>query len=158
MAYSIYFVLFAVLSLVELASLMLLYLLKDALHSVLALAVALSASALILLALQQPLIALMQLFITVGGIATYLLAAVASVDTKPSVSANMAALALLSIALFATLCYVTSGTGFTMQQGAVLSVQSIVSSMSANVTLLYTVTLALFCIGIGAIALMRKIG
>jgi NADH:ubiquinone oxidoreductase subunit 6 (subunit J) len=153
-----YFALFVMLSLLELASLALLFVFKDALHAVLSLTAAFSVSALLFLALEQPLLALLQLFVMVGGIATYLFVGAASAGIPRSMHTNYAILALLSIALFAAIYYGASSTKFLSAQGSPLSEQAIASSLSSNIALLYVIALMLFGIGIGTIALLRKIG
>ena len=152
-----YFVLFAMLSLFELASLILLFVLKETMHAVLSLTVAFSISALLFLAMAQPFLALMQLFIMVGGIATYLFVGVAAVDIQRSRHTNYAVIALLTLAFFAATFYGASRANFASAQGNILSAQTISSGLSANMALLFFIVFMLFGIGIGAMLLLRKI-
>jgi NADH:ubiquinone oxidoreductase subunit 6 (subunit J) len=152
-----YLALFAALSLLELVSLALVFFLRDELHAVLSLTAAFAVSALLFLALEQPLLALIQLFVTVGGIAVCLLAGAAAVDAPRSRHANYATLALVALAFFAAIYYGASGAQFLGAQSNLLSVQMIASSLSSNIALLYVMAFMLFGIGIGTIALLRKI-
>ncbi len=151
------FALFAMLSLLELASLALLFVLKDTMHAVLALTAAFSISALLFLVMEQPFLALLQLFIMVGGIATYLFVGVAAVEIPRSRHTNYAVLAVLALAFFAAIYYGASSANFLSAQGNVLSGQAIASSLSSSIALLYVMVFALFSIGIGTIVLLRKI-
>ena len=157
MTFPIDLVLFAVLSLLELASLLLVFLLRDGLHAVIALAASFSFSALLFLVMEQPLIALIQLFVMVGGIATYLIVGVTSVDAHRSAHTNRVAFAFLAAAFFAATFYVTSGTTFLGAQSNILSDQVIASGLSSSASLLFMASFMLFSIGIGAIVLLRKI-
>jgi hypothetical protein len=152
------FVLFVLLSLLELASLALLFVFKDPLHAVVSLAAAFSISALLFLTLSQPFLALIQLFIMVGGVATYLLVGVAATGASSPVRTNHVALALFAIALFFAIYYGVSGANFIGVQGNLLSGQMIAAGLSQNVPLLYLAMFMLFGIGTGAIVLLRKMG
>src|SRR5271157_2299118 len=151
----VYFALFVVLSILELASLSLIFIFKDTLHILLSLAAAFAVSALLFLMLDQPLIALVQLFIMLGGIVVYLLVMITSVDITRAVSANYILLELVAVVFFAALYYGISGTAFLNAQGNVLSGQAIASGLSSNMTLLYLIALTLFGIGIGTMVLLR---
>ena len=155
----VYFALFMLLSLLELASLVLAFFLRDTLHAVLSVSVAFLVSSLLFLVMEQPLIALVQMFVMVGGIATYLIVGVTSVDVPRSRHTNPAVLALLAIALFAAVYYYSvAGIAFSSVQGNLLSSQAVAQDLSSNMALLYTLSLMLFGIGIGTIVLLRKIG
>ncbi len=152
------FALFVVLSLFELVSLVMLFLLKEQLHAVVSLTAAFFAVSLIFLTLEQPLLALMQLFVMVGGIATYLIVAVASTDAHNHLRINRVLLALLAFGFFAAMYYGASHATFLGTQGSVLSEQAIASSLSQNITMLYVLVFMLFGVGTGTIVLLRRVG
>ena len=92
-----YPIMFIVLALAELLSISLIFVFKDILHSVLSLAMAFFINSLIFLMLEQPLLALLQLFVMVGGISTFLFVGVASVSLSRFGHANLLLLLVLSV-------------------------------------------------------------
>ena len=69
--------LFLAVAVLELISIALIVLFKDIMHSSLALASLFFMNLLVFLMLQQPLLAVVQLFVLVGGISTYMIIGVA---------------------------------------------------------------------------------
>ncbi len=67
-----------IIALLELVAIAFIFLSKSLLHSVISLTLAFIANSAIFLAIGQPFIAIIQLFIFVGGISTYALVGVAS--------------------------------------------------------------------------------
>lgn len=149
---------FIALALLELVSIALIFVFKDLLHSVLALAMAFFFNSLLFLLLNQILLALIQLFIMVGGISTYLFVGVASVSYSRFKHTSYTALAVLSVIFFALLTYRSLAVGFPTQQQNFLSNNLIRGYLSASVALLYMLAFALFGVALGSILLLKKIG
>ena len=150
-------IVFASLSILEIFALVMLFASKDILHAVLSLSAAFTTNALMLLVLEQPFLALLQLFIMVGGIATYLVVGVASAGVSRFKHTNYAVLDGLTVASFEVILYGLIKVTIPDTQHNVLSAQAIAAGLSWNITLLYLTVLALFAIGIGAIAMLRRI-
>lgn len=97
------------------------------LHAVIALAVVAAVSALIFLYLGQPLVALLQLLIFVGGLSTYLMVAVAAEEKRVSLrgtvvfTASFVLIAAVFIAvIYALPAQAQSGASFVALAGAAL--------------------------------------
>jgi NADH:ubiquinone oxidoreductase subunit 6 (subunit J) len=152
-----YPIIFIALALAELLSISLIFCFKDILHSVLSLAVAFLVNSLLFLELGQPLLALLQLFVMVGGIATFLFVGVASVSTSRFGHANLLMLLVLSVVFFAVSFYMAVGTPFPAQQSNFLSVDLITEQLASGIGQLYVMVFSLFGVGLGAITLLKRI-
>lgn len=152
-----YPVVFIVLSLVELLSITLIFVFKDIPHSVLALSMAFFLNSLLFLILEQPLLALIQLFIMVGGISTYLFVGVASLSFPRFKHTSHLFLSLLSIVFFTVCFYKATSMQFPIQQQNTLSDQAIAAYLASSIGQLYIITFVLFGVALGSILLLRKI-
>lgn len=152
-----YPILFIALALAELLAISLIFVFKDILHSVLSLAMAFFVNSLLFLMLNQPLLALLQLFVMVGGIATFLFIGVASVSASRFGHASLMLLLILSLAFFAVTFYMASGTPFPIQQQNYLSGDMIAGQLASGSGQLYVIIFALFGTAMGAIILLRRI-
>ena len=79
-----YIALFAIIALLEILSATLVFVFKDMLHVVLSFSALFIINSAIFMVLGQPFLALLQLFIMVGGVSTYLFVGVASEATPSS--------------------------------------------------------------------------
>jgi NADH:ubiquinone oxidoreductase subunit 6 (subunit J) len=152
----VYLVLFAALAVAELASISLIFLLKDMLHSVLALSMVFFVNSLLFLVLGQPLLALLQLFVMIGGVSTFLFVGVASEGLSRFRRTSLATLAVLSAALFAMCFYRFYGMQFTEQQNTLPAI-ALSGYLTTGIGQLYFVTFALFGVALGAILVLRKV-
>ena len=152
-----YLAFFMVLALIEIASAMAVYVLRDLLHSVLALAAFFTVNSALLLMLAQPMIALLQLFIMVGGISTFIFVGVASSGYSRFRSENYNALGIAYIALFVLLAVSIALSQVYGSAHNVLSATLIAQSLSGNVALLYFAALLLFGAGFGSIVVMKRL-
>lgn len=152
-----YPIMFIALALVELLSIALIFVFKDVLHSVLSLAMAFFVNSLLFLMLDQPLLALLQLFVMVGGIATFLFVGVASVGASRFVHTNLPFLLALSVAFFLITFYLAAGTPFPVQQQNPLSGTAIAGELASGSGQLYAMVFALFGVALGAIIMLRRI-
>ena len=153
-----YPVVFIALAIAELLSISLIFVFKDILHSVLSLAMAFFVNSLIFLLLDQPLLALLQLFVMVGGISTFLFVGVASVSLSRFGHTNKLLLLILSVAFFAISFYMAVGTPFPVQQQNFISGAAISEQLESGVGQLYVIIFALFGVALGAIMLLRRVG
>lgn len=154
----VYLAIFALAAALEIVSALLVFSLKDVLHSVLALSVAFFVNSLLFLMLAQPLLALLNLFIMVGGVSTYIFVGVASLSYSKFKHTSHIALGVLSLLLFAALFYPVYQSSPNGSEQNLLTAQMIGSSLTTNIGVLYIVTLVLFGIGLSSILVLRKVG
>lgn len=152
----VYETIFPIFAALEITAILLIFIFKSLLHSVLALATVFFANSLLFLILDQPLLALLQLFIMVGGVSTYIFVGVASGSYSHFKHTSYKALVALSVLSFILLFYKTTTMSFAPQQN-LLSQESIASMLTSNIGILYIVTFMLFGVGFGSIILLKKI-
>ena len=159
----IYLVTFAAAALIIIAS-ALVFVFKDVLHVAVALTTVFLANSLLFLVLGQPILAIIQLFIMVGGVSTYLFVGVASASYSHFKYINYAALASLALLIFAIMAYgaVRSGTvasAGTANATNTYSSNQIASSFSSGYTIasMYAIAAMLFSLSLGAILLLNKL-
>lgn len=142
----------------EILSVILIFVFKDVLHSILALSSFFLLNSILFFMLEQPIIALLQLFIMVGGVTTYLFVGVASASYSHFKHTNYIALIFLSAATTFLFLYKVSDTRFLNTQQNFLSDQAISAALTSNIGLLYIIAFMLFSIGLGSIILLKNLG
>ncbi len=133
---------------------------NEMMHAALFLAAVFFMNAIAFLILNQQLLAVIQLMIMVGGIATYIFVSVAPVK-KPSFNGtNMPALALLSILIFIAIAYPLVQKGYISNSTTNYSfdVTSMLNYVTFNVSIFYIITIMLFTSALGAIIIMKMPG
>ena len=146
---------FGVIAAVEIVSAAAIFMLRDVMHSALALAVMFLVNSAAFMALGEPLLAIIQLFILVGGVATYLFVGVASNHQSERRHTNFAAFSILSILVFAFVAYPYIGY-FTGSSSAQLTASSISAEFSSGYQLLYALVILLFGSALGSILLLKS--
>ncbi|MDE1810449.1 MAG: hypothetical protein KGH66_00170 [Candidatus Micrarchaeota archaeon] len=154
-----YVLLFAAVATLEVISAILIFAFRNVLHSVLALSMTFLFNSVLFLALQQTMLALIQLFIMVGGVSTYIFVGVASSGLSKFKHTSFLALAIMApilIVAYATnLFYIGQGTA--VQQNE-LSGPMIKASLSSDTGTLYIIAFVLFATGVSSIVLLKGIG
>ncbi|HUY70578.1 MAG TPA: hypothetical protein VMV00_03370 [Candidatus Baltobacteraceae bacterium] len=154
-----YTLLFAAVATLEIISAMLVFTFRNVLHSVLALSLAFLFNSILFLAMQQTLLALIQLFIMVGGVSTYIFVGVSSSGLSKFRHTSLLVLGILApllIVAYATnLVYVTQGTSTQQNQVSGLMIKS---ALGANIGVLYIITFVLFATGLSSIILLKSMG
>ena len=140
----------------ELISIIIIFVFKNVLHSIIILAIAFVISSVLFAAMQQPLLALLQLFIVVGTILTYFFIGVASAGISRFKHTSYTLLAVLSIIMFMVLAYMSNGVNFTGQN--MLTKADIANYVSGSIWLIYFLTLVLFSVGLSGIILLKRLG
>jgi NADH:ubiquinone oxidoreductase subunit 6 (subunit J) len=112
------------------------------------------AGAALLAVLGLPLLALLQLFIMVGGVSTYLFVGVSSDNLSRFKHTSFPFLVVLAIALLVVPVYKVIIIGFVGQPSAV-GAGGLAASIGPNLTLFYMLAVALFGIGIASIMMMK---
>jgi NADH-quinone oxidoreductase subunit J len=154
-----YLILFAAVSVAAVLSSLLVFLFKDMLHAATALAVLFFVNSLLFVMLNQPLLAIIQLFIMIGGISTFLFVGVASASLSHFRHTRMIALVVLWLTVFAAMSYpLLSGQAqFQGSSRNVLDTGSAVSSLNSSISLFYILAVLLFGIALSSIILLKKI-
>lgn len=153
----VYTAMFIALASAELLSILLIFIFKDIVHSVLALATNFFINSLLFLMLDQPLLALIQLFIMVGGISTYLFVGIAPAGFSRFKRTSYILLLILSIAFFTACFYRVTSISFPVQQQNLLSGQALTTYLTSGIGQLYIITFVLFGVALGSIVILRKI-
>jgi NADH-quinone oxidoreductase subunit J len=149
-------ILFALLVLLEIASISLVFEAKNVLHSVIMLSISFIISSLIFAFIGQPLIALLQIFIMVGGVMTYMFIGMASAGISRFKHVSYISLALYSIIILAVLSYSVMNASYT--EGANnLSRSSIALQLTSGLGIIAVAVIALFGVGIGSIVLLKAL-
>ncbi len=150
-------IVFAVLTISMLTLSALIFELKDVLHAAVALALLFLFNSLFFLLVNQPLLAVVQLFIMVGGIATFLFVGVGSAAYSKFGHTRKLVLVVLWAALFVVLVSALNGVRFTSElPSATFWSSNIASSLQSSAALFYVMALAMFGVSLGAIILLKK--
>jgi NADH:ubiquinone oxidoreductase subunit 6 (subunit J) len=154
----VYLPLFVAVALLEVLSALLIFVFKDILHAVLALSAMFIFNSAIFLVLAQPLLALLQLFIMVGGVSTYAFVGVAAGSYSRFKHTDLLVFAGLVIIVTLTIYLKAGQAGVTASQQNTISKNLIAITLSNDAGMLYMATALLFGTGLGSIILMRKLG
>ncbi len=154
----VYMTLFIIVALLEIISALMIFVFRDMLHVVLALSVMFIFNSALFLILGQPLLALLQLFIMVGGISTYIFIGVAAGSYSKFKHMNLAVFIALLVIMIALFYFRASQVNVSANEQNVLSSQMVSATLTQNAGLLYVITAMLFGTGLGSIILMRKLG
>jgi len=146
--------LFALIALLEILSISSMFVAKNVLHSVIMLSISFILSSLIFALVGQPLLALLQIFIMVGGVMTYMFIGMASACISRFKHVSYATLALYALVAFAVLYYSTANVAYSDGANA-LSRTSIAAQLSSGIGVIAIAVVALFGVGIGSIVLLK---
>jgi NADH:ubiquinone oxidoreductase subunit 6 (subunit J) len=134
-----------------------LFLEKELFKSALSLAIVFMSSAGLILLLGQPLVALFQLLILVGGLSTYLMVAVASSRHAEFIHSNMLVFMIAFIVLDVVFIY---GVALQQYPGSLIAPQisqSVTLAIAQYYALIYAMVFLIFSVAIGSILLIRKV-
>lgn len=134
------------------------FLFRDILHSALALSIVFLANSLAFLLVDQPLLAVIQLFIMIGGITTFLFVGVASA-TYSNFKYTRALVFLIAWAvLFIAFASQLDNIQLVQTQSNVFTPGNAAFSLQSSYGMFYLILLLTFGVSIGAILLLKKIG
>ncbi|MCL4372327.1 hypothetical protein M1373_03350 [Candidatus Marsarchaeota archaeon] len=142
----------------ELSAIACIFIFRQLLHAVLALTIAFVLNSALFLVLQQPLLAIIQLFILVGGISTYALVGVASASFSRFKHTNKLALVIIFLVLFVALSIPLLSLRPASQNSNIFGPPQITYGLKNYIAQFYIITLMLFGISISAILMFRQIG
>ena len=133
---------------------------KNMLYVILSLLFIFLLTAFIFLMLGQPLLAVLQVIITVGGISTYMFVAVAAVEFSNFKFVSFAKVVALSAVIFAVIVYPMKAMVFS-DSGTptnLLTQQLIAKTMSSQIFNIFIIAIVLFGATISSIILLRELG
>lgn len=139
----------------ELAAAVSVYLLKSVAHATIALASVFLFNSLMFLVLGQVFLAEIQVFIVIGGIATYLIVGTATLSRTGFRHVRLPAFVAMLVLFSAVLDYSVYSVGFSASQNNSFPSGGIVL-MFSSMGLLYLIVLMLFAVSIGSIVLFKK--
>lgn len=116
------------------------------------------AGAALLALLGLPLLALLQLFIMVGGVSTYLFVGVSSENLSKFRHTSLPVLVVLAIMLCSVPIYKISSMPGLGVQSNTLDSGSLTAALGGDLALFYMLAVLLFGVGIASIMMMRSFG
>jgi NADH:ubiquinone oxidoreductase subunit 6 (subunit J) len=154
----VYVALFLIVALLEIFSAILVFVFRNILHTVLVLSFLFILNSAVFLILSEPLLALLQLFIMVGGVSTYIFVGVSSPSYSKFKSTDYRAFVVIYLLIFILFsARITQANPIVAEQNRV-SAQMISQSLASNAGFLYILAIMLFGTGLGSIILIRKLG
>jgi NADH-quinone oxidoreductase subunit J len=150
--------LFLIVSVMGLVVSFLVFAVKDILHAALMLSAVFFVNSLFFFMLDQPLLAVVQLFIMIGGITTFLFVGVASVQYSKFKHTEVAGLAVLWTIVFVILVLPLNYVQITPFQSNLFGPDSIALSLGTSSMLFYLMLFTMFGVALGAILLLKKVG
>lgn len=151
------YLLFIVLSSAALASAAMVFASKEMLHVMVAFAAFSIVISLVLAYLNLPLLALLQLFIMVGGVSTYMFVGVASENLSRFRYVRVPLVAGLAVLMFAATAYRLALSGTDFNGSNAVTPLLVGTSLSGSLPIFYMIAALLLFSGIGSIILMRKL-
>ena len=146
---------FALVAFLELAAAVSVYLLKSVMHATIALAMVFLFNSLMFLVLGQPLLAVIQAFVVIGGIATYLIVGTATAQRVGFKHVRVSVFVAMLLLFTTVLNYSIYGTNFSSLPKNSCSATGI-EAMLSSIGLLYIIVLMLFGVSIGSIVLFKR--
>jgi NADH-quinone oxidoreductase subunit J len=154
----IYLALFAIVSVLGVILAALMFAFKDILHSAMALAGVFLVNSLLFIALNQPLLAVIQLFIMIGGITTFIFVGVASATYSHFKYTKLGWLGLLWLVFFIAIAFPLTKIQFNGQLSNIFGPSNVAISLGSSVGLFYIMLFVMFGVSLGAILLLKKTG
>lgn len=153
-----YPIIFVAVALAALVSSILIFIFRDTLHAIIALTMLFLANSFLFLMLDQVLLAVIQLFIMIGGISTFLFVGAASSQLPRFRFTRVASLLALWAAVFAVIAYPVLGMGFSTNGSNVFANYGIASSVQSSIAVFYALAILVFGVGLGAVMLLKSMG
>jgi NADH-quinone oxidoreductase subunit J len=150
--------LFVIISAIGIILAILVFAFRDILHSALALAGVFLVNSLFFLFLDQPILAVVQLFIMVGGITTFLFVGVASAPYSKFKYTKLAYLCILWVVLLIAMIVPLGSLGISASQSNIFDASGIANSLGTATALYYLMLLLMFGVSLGAVLLLKKAG
>ncbi len=147
---------FVVITAISVLAAVLILVFKDVLHSALAMSVVFFAVSAFFIIIDEPLLAVLQLFIMVGGITTFMFVGVASARySEFKHSKFMLMLALTAVVLVITLVPLLN-VSIANSGPNTFGLANIYTSLSSSASLFYLMLLLMFGVAFGAIMLLKR--
>lgn len=135
----------------------LIFLFKNILYIIISLSFLFILNSILFLFLNQPLLAVIQLLITIGGISTYMFIGVSSAELPDFKFTNFTKFLLFAFLIFIIMIYPIKSIIFTNNNQNILSNQVIANNLSVQVPNFYIIAIVLFGISIASILLLKEL-
>lgn len=149
---------FAVAAFIEILTVISIFYFKNILHVALSLTAAFFFNSILFLVLNQPILAVLQLFIMVGGISTLLFVGVASAEFSKFTFTRIAVLFAMWLVLAVIMIYPTLKLTIQSHQQNIFSTDNILLSFGSDLGIFYVMLLTIFGVAISSILLLKSIG
>jgi NADH:ubiquinone oxidoreductase subunit 6 (subunit J) len=146
---------FIIIAIMEISAAYLIFFFKNLMHSAIALSTVFGITSLVFAFLGNPLLAVFQLFIMVGGISVYIFVGVAAPGLARFRHFNPKVLLPLSILIFMVLAYPLLSITFAQPSTNVLQQSDVTQTFTSGVPIFYVIMLLLFAVSLGAIILIK---
>ncbi|MCL5430271.1 MAG: hypothetical protein M1504_02215 [Candidatus Marsarchaeota archaeon] len=154
-------VIFAIFAALGIIFSILVFTFKDILRATLMLSGVFFANSLLFLLIGQPILAVVQLFIMVGGVTTFIFAGVASIPYSKFKHTRLRLLIVFWIVFFLAIVlplFLGNSLGVSGSEGNIFNGSSINESISSGIGLFYIMLILLFGVSLGSIVLMKRMG
>lgn len=147
-------ILFALVSILTICSAAAIFISRRVIHAVIAVTFAFAGSAALFAYMNQVMLALLQLFIFVGGLSTYLMVAVASEDS--SMPLGLLRFVFILVVAGIGISVILMGRGTAPQAGYAAQVQPLGASLPAYYPLIFAMVVLLFSGVMGSVVIIKK--
>ncbi|MCL5412415.1 MAG: NADH-quinone oxidoreductase subunit J [Candidatus Marsarchaeota archaeon] len=151
-------VIFAAIAIAEIVSALSIFFVRNLLHAALALTAVFAVTSLVFVFLGQPLLAIFQLFIMVGGVSVYLFVSVAALSASLFKHVRIPVLVAMFIVVFAVLSYPMLSLNFKPPASNALTPNLIQQMLTSGLGIFYIIMLLLFAATFGTIMLVKTMG
>jgi NADH:ubiquinone oxidoreductase subunit 6 (subunit J) len=156
--YDITIYILAITAIFEFAAIAFVFISKSLLHSVISLTLAFIVNSALFLVMGQPFLAIIQLFIFVGGISTYALVGVASSSFSKFPHTNKAAFVAVFVIFLAVISYPLLTANISSSGTSAFTPLQVKIGITNYMGLFYLITAMLFGVAISAIILFKSLG
>lgn len=154
----IYEAVLIILAVLEILSAALIFYFKNILHVGIALSVLFFFNSVIFLIAQQPLLAIIQLFIMIGGISTYFIIGVASLDLSNFKHIRIIPIIVFFVIMFLVISLPLLNVSFSGSAKGPITTSVLASEFVNYIGVFYLLTLLIFAAGLGSIAMFNRVG
>jgi NADH:ubiquinone oxidoreductase subunit 6 (subunit J) len=156
--YNITIYILAITAIFEFAAIAFIFISRSLLHSVISLTLAFVVNSALFLIMKQPFLAIIQLFIFVGGISTYALVGVASSGFSKFPHTNKFAFIAVFVILLAAISYPLLTANISSTGTNAFTPLQVKSGITGYIGLFYLITAMLFGVALGSIILFKSLG
>lgn len=154
----IYEVVLIIIAILEILSAVLIFRFKDMLHVGITLSVLFFFNSIVFLVAQQQLLAVVQLFVMIGGISTYFIIGVASLNLSNFKHIRIIPIVVFAVVVLLVISLPLFSLSFSGSPNGPITMNTLASEFVGNIGLFYILTLLIFAVALGSIAMFNRIG